>query len=380
MLSNSFEHPKVRHLARLLKIPRLHAVGICGQLWNLTAKTAPQGNIGKFADEDLALSCDWDGDPKEFVGALVKCRLLDVHPDPKIRLLVHDWCDHMPYWVKGNLARMGLDVLEYVPKSAPKSVPKSVPKKVLKNVPKKGSAKVELEYVPKSALESPLEYVLGSALPTPSPSSDPEGSMSSSDSPETPPSPSTPLDKSAQVRTLPPRDRPKLQALASTLYGVYPRRVARTAAIKAIEKAIRDVASRQSCDLESATEWLRIRVDAFASKCKRDSVEPRYIAHPATWFNRGSFDDDDLQPRNVPGISGKSPVVLQRDPKPTSVEPQHWVVERKDGTISRTYARPGVDRKLVLDANPDAVRICEIRSIPPGSDEPQVLQLVQTPT
>ena len=79
-----------------------------------------------------------------------------------------------------------------------------------------------------------------------------------------------------------------------TLYKLYPRHVARDGAIKAIEKSLK---------IKPFDELL-LSVQAFARKCSRENTEDRYIAHPATWFNRGSYDDEDLQPGYTAKING----------------------------------------------------------------------------
>lgn len=67
------------------------------------------------------------------------------------------------------------------------------------------------------------------------------------------------------------------------VYQCYPKKVGKKAAIKAIQKALKDVPVSRLMD----------RVTAYA---KAVSVWPddarQYIPDPATWFNRGSYDDD----------------------------------------------------------------------------------------
>lgn len=67
-------------------------VGHLELLWHFTAKQAPAGDVGRWADDEIAEACDWDGDPAAFVDALVAARWLD--PCPTHRLIVHDWHEH----------------------------------------------------------------------------------------------------------------------------------------------------------------------------------------------------------------------------------------------------------------------------------------------
>lgn len=66
------------------------------------------------------------------------------------------------------------------------------------------------------------------------------------------------------------------------IYDAYPKKVAKQEALKAIEKA---------CTQIPPDELLR-RVKAFADQMRIEGKDPQYIPYPATWFNRGSYDDD----------------------------------------------------------------------------------------
>lgn len=74
---------------------------------------------------------------------------------------------------------------------------------------------------------------------------------------------------------------------AEAIYQAYPRKEAKQSAIKAILKALDhgDVTERAAYMLSKT----RAYADAVA---KWPADERQYVPHPATWFNRGSFDDD----------------------------------------------------------------------------------------
>lgn len=96
---------KFKKLKMKLKIPHWQAVGLLESIWLFTSRNAPEGDIGRHPDEDIAAAIEWDREPSELIQVLVECRWLDrcdTH-----RLLVHDWADHLPNWLKGNLARYG---------------------------------------------------------------------------------------------------------------------------------------------------------------------------------------------------------------------------------------------------------------------------------
>lgn len=84
------EHPKFRKLARKLKISEVQARGHMCTLWVWTLRYAPDGNLSEFDHEDLAIASDWDGDPEEFINALLKVKLLDSDDNS---LHIHDWME-----------------------------------------------------------------------------------------------------------------------------------------------------------------------------------------------------------------------------------------------------------------------------------------------
>lgn len=108
MKASTPELMKFKRLQRRLSESKRGVIGLLEGLWLETAKNCPQGDIGKFANEEIAIMCDWDGDPQELIDALVDCRWLDVCEDH--RLVVHDWSDHCPKYVKGGLAKQNKDI------------------------------------------------------------------------------------------------------------------------------------------------------------------------------------------------------------------------------------------------------------------------------
>ena len=70
---------------------------------------------------------------------------------------------------------------------------------------------------------------------------------------------------------------------AEDIYAAYPRKVAKKDALRAICNAMK-TAGREK--LLSATK----QYAAAMAKCPLE--ERKFIPHPATWFNRGSYDDD----------------------------------------------------------------------------------------
>lgn len=96
---------KFKKLQRRLKLRRYATVGILESLWIATIKNSPAGDIGRFDNETIAIECDWDGDADELVDALTECGWLDKCATS--RLVVHDWHDHAPYFVRGVVSKRG---------------------------------------------------------------------------------------------------------------------------------------------------------------------------------------------------------------------------------------------------------------------------------
>lgn len=102
-------HPKTLWLQTGLGVRLREVVGILEMLWHFTAAFAPQGDVGKWRDDQIAKACDW---PIEDAATLIRCLeeagFLDPDPDPKRRYLVHDWPKHADQGVKKYLKRNGL--------------------------------------------------------------------------------------------------------------------------------------------------------------------------------------------------------------------------------------------------------------------------------
>ena len=70
---------------------------------------------------------------------------------------------------------------------------------------------------------------------------------------------------------------------AEDIYAAYPRKVAKKDALKAIFNAMKT----------AGREKLLVATKQYAAAMAKCPLEERkYIPHPATWFNRGSYEDD----------------------------------------------------------------------------------------
>jgi hypothetical protein len=160
--ANTTELIKFKKLQRKLGESVRGTVGLLEMLWIAVARNCPRGNIGRFSNEDIAILADWEGCPDLLVRSLVECGWLDACMLE--RLVVHDWQDHAPNYVKGNI-KQGVDgfcvaVLAGInetpkdhPKNAPRDTPKDHPKDTPRDMPNEGpcptptkSSQVKSEY------------------------------------------------------------------------------------------------------------------------------------------------------------------------------------------------------------------------------------------
>lgn len=91
------------------------------------------------------------------------------------------------------------------------------------------------------------------------------------------------------------RRQGEYEGVAEGLYELYPRKVGKVAAIKAIVKVLK-AGEVTELELRSSVNLYRRAVEGWPEQ------DRTFIPHPATWFNRGSYLDD--------------PATWARDPRP----------------------------------------------------------------
>jgi hypothetical protein len=57
------DHPKFYRLKTILHLNRGSALGYLEGTWHFCARFTPQGNIGKYSDEEIEAWLEWDGEP-----------------------------------------------------------------------------------------------------------------------------------------------------------------------------------------------------------------------------------------------------------------------------------------------------------------------------
>lgn len=106
MKTNTEAKTKWKRLKRRLNLPRYAINGILETMWQVALANTPDGAIGRLSNEDIAAELEWGGDSEELINAL-RDGWLDDAPPALGRLVVHDWSDHCPKYIKGNLANAG---------------------------------------------------------------------------------------------------------------------------------------------------------------------------------------------------------------------------------------------------------------------------------
>jgi len=96
------DHPKFAYLCRLLKICKWEALGVLEGIWQFTARYTPQGNVGKYSDQDIADWLEWESSAEFLVECLVSSHW--VERNNVYRLVIHDWSIHADMYVNTYLA------------------------------------------------------------------------------------------------------------------------------------------------------------------------------------------------------------------------------------------------------------------------------------
>lgn len=112
----------------------------------------------------------------------------------------------------------------------------------------------------------------------------------------------TQSDADADKKQKPSRGKRESESPQSlTLYGLYPRKVCKDAALKAIDKAL----------AKKPFDALLLAVQAYVRKVARDGTEEKFIPHPATWFNQGRYEDEEFK-RPAPGMQSRPETEYER--------------------------------------------------------------------
>ncbi|MGH9501346.1 MAG: hypothetical protein ACRD20_00700 [Terriglobales bacterium] len=111
-----------------------------------------------------------------------------------------------------------------------------------------------------------------------------------------------------------PKSAKPTDAQVDQLYRLYPRKRDKFKAQKAIRKAVSVVMAgdpdHTATPLVDALDYLAQRVTLYGQRVR--GCEPDFIPYPATWFNAGSFWDDEREWGRKPNGNGKNPHAPQQ--------------------------------------------------------------------
>lgn len=95
---------KFKKLQARLGMREWQVKGILQSIWHFTAINAIRGDIGRHSNEDIALGIDYDVElADELIAELLATGWLD--EDSTHRLVVHDWGDHVPDYIRKRVER-----------------------------------------------------------------------------------------------------------------------------------------------------------------------------------------------------------------------------------------------------------------------------------
>ncbi len=146
--SGTFEHPKTKRLARLLKAPNYAALGLLEAFWHWVGRYAPTGQLDADAMEDCADTLRFHQGGEMLAELLSQSGWLDTFEDGTY--YVHDWHDHAIDGVKKDLQRTGRKFANGAPVRKPKT--KETPEDLPQDSPEE-STEETLETTPSDSKE-----------------------------------------------------------------------------------------------------------------------------------------------------------------------------------------------------------------------------------
>ena len=115
---------KFKTLQRRLGVSRVVTAGTLELLWIATLNNAKRGDIGRFSNEEIAIECDWAGDPDELIDGLVGAGWVDESAEH--RLVIHDWSEHAPRYIHAWIKSQGTTFADATPSTTVATVEATV--------------------------------------------------------------------------------------------------------------------------------------------------------------------------------------------------------------------------------------------------------------
>lgn len=117
MIHTAITKSKFKKLKRRLGVPHYAVVGVLESLWHIGSASCHDGAIGRMSNEDIAAEIEWAGNPDDLIQSLIDCGWLDLSAEH--RLVIHDWEEHCPRFVKGAMSKHGKKFAKPTPAIAP---------------------------------------------------------------------------------------------------------------------------------------------------------------------------------------------------------------------------------------------------------------------
>jgi len=144
--------------------------------------------------------------------------------------------------------------------------------------------------------------------------------------------------KRLTVSVLPVSETKPTDVQVELLYGLYPRKVHKISAKKAIRKAagvvMKGDPDHPAMPLVEALDFLAQRIRLYAQAVQ--GSDRQYIPHPASWFNSGAFWDDEREWANVDSSDRQSGKPKPRPPRSAAGQ----VIEQFEGFAIAGGGRP----------------------------------------
>ena len=244
-----WRHPKTKKLARLLGVSVPTVVGHLHGIWYWALDFAQDGDLHQYDPEEIADAALWEGDPGQFIEALVAAGYLDQTDDG---LSLHDWYDYAGRLIEQREARREQDRA----------------RKQRQRERKKASAHEGHGEVTEESRETPDDV-------TPLPYlTQPNQTEQDNTETTTPPSPSSEGSDGAK--------KSPVELRFDEFWNAYPKKVGKQYALKAWRK-IKPTAELHEAIMQA------VNAQKHSEQWRRDNG--RFIPNPATWLNGGYWDN-----------------------------------------------------------------------------------------
>ena len=246
-----WRHPKTKKLARLLGVSVPTVVGHLHGIWYWALDFAQDGDLHQYDPEEIADAALWEGDPGQFIEALVAAGYLDQTDDG---LSLHDWYDYAGRLIEQREARREQD-------RARKQRQRE--RKKAKAHEGHGEVTEESRGTPDDV--TPLPYL-----------TQPNQTEQDNTEATTPPSPSSEGSDGAK--------KSPVELRFDEFWNAYPKKVGKQYALKAWNK-IKPTAELHETIMQAVDRQKR------SDQWRRENG--RYIPNPATWLNGGYWDNSE---------------------------------------------------------------------------------------